>query len=115
MKLFVNLCVISLKWRLRWSAYEWFVLRPAYARDQAEMSAAFRQEANVHYGLLNSNLTEAQDYLGGFVKALFVRRLPDRFLESWWMAIVHDENHVVVEVTGDGALTILNGDAVQEK
>jgi len=87
MKISVKLWLMSLTWRLRWLAYEWFVLRPAYARNQGEMFVAFGSEANDHYGLTTSNLIETRDYLEGFVKGVFVRQFPEWFLDSWWRPV----------------------------
>jgi hypothetical protein len=73
--------------KLQWFYYEQFVMRFYYAKDQASYAIACDEEANDHYGIKVSKLRVLRCFLVGFFDGLFVRHLPDHFIESWFQPV----------------------------
>ncbi|WP_425953036.1 hypothetical protein [Ralstonia pseudosolanacearum] len=75
----------TLRRRCRWATYEYFVMRPAYATDRAQMAVALGHEADDHYGEGHSVLWDSRRFIAGWLKAVFTKRLPDAFTDTWFV------------------------------
>jgi hypothetical protein len=80
----MRIWLIVLRWRCRWLIHEWLVMRPAYAVDQALLSVAMGHEADAHYGERSCARVDVQRYATGLIRAMWVRRLPEHFLDTWF-------------------------------
>lgn len=100
----VSRALVSLRWRYRWATYELFAMRPAYARDCAQMAVAFGHEADAHYGVGSDRVTDGWRYAGAWLSGILCRRLPDAFMDGWFAPVTAAHTHSS-DGTNDGSQT----------
>lgn len=84
----LNCALLSARTSARLWTYEHLVMRPAYARDRAQMSVAYGIEADLRYGVSDeSRWLNLSRYVTGYLEGLFARQIDETFVDSWFQPL----------------------------